>query len=1109
MPPTLLDQLTNNQKHAVTVRGKNISVTAGAGSGKTRTLVSRYLSLLAEGYHPLRIAAITFTEKAAREMRNRARAALEEQVMHANTPVTRAYWHNLIEQMNAARIGTIHSLCAEILRAHPAEAGIDPQFEVLEEGLSAALKAQAVEDTLTWAVDQPEIATLFTLFDTRSLAEILSYLLNRRLDAQAAFNTGDNFPAVLTRTLKTFCEHEEVTAALALLEQLHTRGNLSADTGPKLATQAIGLLEAMEQANQALAGGQMEVAASWLFTARRQHMSLQSGKKDSQAKNAIKKLRQQYEAILQPWLGGGNSREAQPDPTTDKAFIHALPALESLFNQAQDRYTAALRSRRALDFDDLEAAALRLLQQPRVQARWQRELDAILVDEFQDTNARQREIVQALSGMEAGRLFIVGDARQSIYRFRGADVTVFKNLQDEIKAQGGQAIELDITFRTHKALLEVTTDLLSPVIGISPDPSRPYYVPFSPMKPHRQTPQESWLPPYAAFILGSGPDAASARRATAQALAVSLTEAFSTGKVQNWDEVALLFRATTGFPVYEDALENAGIPYVSVAGRGFYDRPEIRDVLNMLRALADPHDDLALAGLLRSPAFGLSDSALYQLRQQDQKTWPLRLSLEKNLSVLAEDERAGARRAVNILRELEPLTDRLPVAEVLKRLIDRTDYRAILANYDHAGTAGRLWRNLDKLLDDAAASRLVHVHAFLEYIKTLKDVGAREGEAVIEAGAGESSRGAVRLMSIHKAKGLEFPLVVLADAARRPYQGSERVLLAPEIGLAAKPDRLASEPLRYRYGRWLDKKQSEAEELRLLYVAVTRAREKLWISGHVTKQRTVWKTSGWLDALLDAAGIELNDEITSGKTSDVTLPHGGRCSIWVKPDDEPPEQDLSALPKQQWPKDKETPLFQPLPQIDRMKTTGQQISAELSSITTEPSTDRNPPARLVGKLTHGALERWLFPGDPGFSALLEHLALENGLILETEREATIQSVITLLARFTAHPLKAEIEAATIRQHEIPFTYRPEHIPDQSPQFGVIDLLYRDADGWQLVEFKTEAIDSETDLIASLEAHRPQLQRYMQVAQAFLGEFVRAKVCFLNDRARVSVHFINK
>src|SRR5690606_35198219 len=204
-----------------------------------------------------------------------------------------------------------------------------------------------------------------------------------------------------------------------------------------------------------------------------------------------------------------------------------------------------------------------------------------------------------------------------------------------------------------------------------------------------------------------------------------------------------------------------------------------------------------------------------------------------------------ARRAVSIFNDLLPRVDREPVADLLKALVDAVDYRAILAIEDERGSNGRLWRNLDKLLADAQSSGTVNVRDFLEYRTTRNDAGAREGEAPAEA------QGAVRLMTIHKSKGLEFPVVVLADATRTTTNRSNPVYLLPEVGLSIK---LEPEPILYRLSKQLDAQQNEAESGRLLYVAMTRAKEKLIVSGYVSQGRS--KIAGWMKDLCRILNVE-------------------------------------------------------------------------------------------------------------------------------------------------------------------------------------------------------------------------------------------------------------
>jgi len=784
--------LTKDQKKSALERGRNVIVTAGAGSGKTLTLVGRYASLLADGFSPRQVTAITFTEKAAREMRSRLRDALVKLTLNAESGKERDFWISLSNQMDSARIGTIHSLCAEILRSHPADAGIDPRFDVLDEGLSATLKKQSVEAALAMMVSGPEYKPLFGALKTDEVKSLLQKLLDSRLAAQEIFASRVDSDAMIRGRIEAAMKSPAIGEPIQTL-RMFTPDELNRIAGDKLAEMVTELLALWKQAESELEKDDYISCAGFLFQARREKMNKKVGSKGT-AKEAIADLQAGYDELLDPLIAGKDSKDSPPNPGAEAIFKEILPLVREASGVVQKLYQSELNARYALDFDDLEYGAAQLLKRTDIRAHWQSEIKSLLVDEFQDTNARQREIVEAIAG-NAGSLFVVGDARQSIYRFRRADVTVFRSVQEEAKKNGGLVLDLDVTYRAHEPLLNAMGDLLGYIMETVDDPARLYHVPFTPLEAYRKTPPKHILEPHIEIVFGAGKDADEARPDAARALAERLTELKKAGQIETWDEVALLFRATSGYPFYEDAFEDAGIPFVTVSGRGFYDRPEIRDILNLLRALADPADDLAMAGLLRSPAIGLSDQALYQLRQQTKNPLPYWTALQSDYSFLSKADQACASRAVIFLQTILPFVDREPVSELLKAVVNASDYRAILAADDERGSNGRLWRNLDKLISDARSSGQVHVRDFLEYISTLSDAGGREGEAPAEAG------GAVRLMTIHKSKGLQFPVVVLADATRKQPSKGAPVYMLPEMGLSIKLD---PEPMLYRLSKELD-----------------------------------------------------------------------------------------------------------------------------------------------------------------------------------------------------------------------------------------------------------------------------------------------------------------
>jgi ATP-dependent helicase/nuclease subunit A len=1078
------------QRQAVLERERDVVVTAGAGSGKTRTLVARYMSLLADGVDVRRIAAITFTEKAAREMRSRVRATLEELLQAAKSEEERATLREWQGQMDAARVSTIHSLCAEILRTHPAEAVVDPKFEVLDEGLAAAQRAESVREAMYAMAEQAVFTPIFEWIETRTLETMLGYLLDRRLQAGEALERMTDPAKIIRQAVAVMMATAETGDNLAIL-QVARWDALVEDGGEKLAGQICEMLALWTQAEEALAQGDLGACGAALFQARREKMVLNIGKRDSSFKAALRALREEYDVHLNLIFGGKDAKDEPLDAETERAYREVWPLMGEAFRLARATYEKALEGLSALDFDDLEGRAAALLQDVEIQKKWRSEVDALLVDEFQDTNQRQRDIVEALTG-QSGKLFIVGDAKQSIYRFRQADVAVFRSIRESIQAKQGLAIRLDTTYRAHAWLLAGMNDLLRSVMGEIADPARPYFEPFSAMRAYRDSSAERIQPPHIEFVIGRGENAADGRPDAARALAVRLRELKDDGQIKEWDEAALLFRSANGFRYYEDAFEEAGIPFVTVAGKGFYERAEIRDVLNMLYALSDPMDDLAMAGLLRSPAFGLRDATLYAMRWAEKEPAHFWDVLQGGLDFLGEDERMRAERAREVLHDLMPLVDRVAVAGLLKKLIDLTDYRAILAIGEAQGGA-RLWRNLDKLVDDARASGKTNVRDFLMYLETINATGAREGEAAAEA------QGAVRLMTIHKSKGLQFPLVVLADAGRSPRSGGEAVYLDPELGVAFK---LEKETLAYRMAKLHDQAQNEAEEERILYVALTRAQEKLVISGHVTGDADKgWRAYGWLDLLSGMAGVDtggviegagealLSQTFSGAAVRAWALEGGTKLAHGVVEKEEKREKDGAG---------EREALFAPLwiesAREMSMDEGDERYRQPVTGVTGVVS------GKVIGTMVHAAIAQWKFPGDAGLERLVETAAMQAGLAEEQQRGQAVRKAITLLERLKGNDIYQVISQASERYHELPYS----SMVKGTAQTGYIDLLYKNESGWHVVDFKTDAIatkEKRTDLV---EEYRGQVERYAVVVKGFVGEAMDAAICFLDDQGIVSI-----
>ena len=1105
---------SDEQLPAVHHRGTDIVVTAGAGAGKTRTLVARYLSLLAEGLPPRSIVAITFTRKAAREMRNRVRQEMAAYLRHPDLTVDeRDRWQSLYRQLDAARIDTIHGLCAQILRAHPVEARLDPNFEVLDEATMTILRNQAIDAAMAYAADQPALVPLYAHLTERGLRGTLSRLLTARLDAQSAFAV---LPADPQPYWQELCRQAQQQALETLYSTPQWRD--AVDTIQyNQAGDADDLIEQQRQTVwQAVKDTTSPVHTQIQSLNQLKTVRLSGGKIGawSGGKQQLAEVKNALKTLKKLWSKESTATTAEWNDADD-LLSQLTPLLRRLFDVMVTAYNQLKEDRNALDFDDMEQRALQTLEQhTSVRRMWQQSVTSILVDEFQDTNQRQRDLIAQLNGSRH-RLFIVGDAKQSIYAFRGADVTVFRSERDRLEADGAQHISLNTSYRAHASLIRGLNELLQPVLGTEADSAQPWIEPFSPLKPYRQDSHPTIKPPYIQLQLTVGTKSAGALDRAAQALAADLIELVEDQSRRNGEEppalgygdVAVLCRASTSFTAYENAFEEAGIPFLTISGRGFHDRPEIRDLLNALAALSDPTDDLALAGLLRSPAIGLSDIGIYRLRHPDDDDRSSMLLWEQLLSgadELGEEDRMPALRAIELVAELHQRAGRISVADLLKDFLDRTNYRAALL-----GTGNwRAGRNVYKLLADAHASGIVRVNEFLEFITALRDVGTREGEARATAS------GAVQIMTIHAAKGLEFPVVVLGDITHASRTSGQQLVVDPQWGVVPKlPTDDGDHPSVSLAANALVASRETAEDRRLLYVAATRARERLILNGCVgqAKDGSFAARAGWIEAMgLDLSHLNfdydpegdrcLRQELSLGDTTigcSVYEPYFPQVAAAEKaaPSTHIPARDTMLPP----------PLLTVAPNREDLVAQAahdELARAELKVWRVVPDVKRpSAPRWVVGSLVHDALAQWRFP-DAGFADWVNARARNYGLTDYSHLTDCRARVRRMLDRFQGHELCSRIDHSDEHWHEMPYTY--VRTGSNQLDMGRIDCLFRSGNEWTIVDFKSDYVSGKTNPVQwTLDmGYGQQLDRYVEAVKKLMGCAPRACICLLDFSGKV-------
>jgi ATP-dependent helicase/nuclease subunit A len=1192
------ERAIHNQTH-------NLLVQAGAGSGKTTALMDRLGRILSEPDASLsRIVAITFTEKAAEELKARLRTACDARLAETGDPA----WSGHRQALETAHIGTIHGFCAHLLRVHALRIGLDPYFTVLDDAQASLLLADSTREHLLERLRAGSAGTA-ALVAALGLGGLVSAViqtagLRGRPELAALPATEEDvrarWGAVLegqaARHLARLRTDPDVADAVELLRSVQPFHQ-----GDKLAALRAEVLGSLEKVLSPTAP--LEEAAVWAMAIAGLRAPGSIGAAKNWPEGTVPQVRSAIETIRSAasgirGVGGADDCVEASAAALTARFCTVLPG-------ALQAYAEAKAEQGALDFDDLLILARDLLREhPDVRRAEQERFDHILVDEFQDTDPIQREVIWYLAEegapstsagegeLKPGKLFVVGDAKQSIYLFRGADVTVYDRTLQEFKADVGcDTLLLTANFRSQPRLVSFLNEVFScpEVMGPDHEARRAFEAVYERLEPTRDAPPDG---PDVTMILAVGQDEPidDLRTRAADRIARYIAEAVDTGSITvaetgddgvetwrpaTWKDFMILLPTMTGVQIYERALRDYRVPYYVVAGKGFYGRPEILDITALLRVLDDPNDDLALARVLRSPCFCVSDEGLYWLARENGLAAGLaelrggaavrdslpreagvgRLSSGRANGIAAEaaptpqhrhtaarprpGELLGnlspadlerSRRAAETLADLRSLRDRVSLSELIARALDATALPAVVAaRFD----GQRAYANLQKLVDVARAFEAresASLSRFIEYAETLRTEEIREGEAP----AAEEQGDTVSLMTIHKAKGLQSPVVVVADLGGGRGRGrSGPVVVHPEggpvvvgedesgkrvlpaIGEAAKADRA-------------DRETAEAK--RLLYVALTRAQDRLVVSAPVKLKKDGSPPADvYLDALISALGEEVLDgqpPAPTGESGDWT------CEVVLAEE----EQGSAATAPREAPllrrHSAEIDALQPLPggdpeaeeQILRrlgpvppdLASRGRFTATELAAYLRCPReyelryvrqlAARRPPAGPLaeGKLTpfergnvvHRALQLLGRGPATDLRRLVETAMRELGVAGHDAQEA--ESILETLVRFTKSDTWKQIEAARELRSEVPVVARF----GAGLLEGQVDALFRDAGNrLHLLDYKTGRAGDA----GSQADHVFQVGVYAAALLACIGEpLASVSVHYLADGRRLEV-----
>ena len=1066
--------LTSEQDRIVAERGCDVLVTAGAGSGKTHVLVERYVSLLREHRIPA-IAAVTFTDAAATEMRERVRREI----------LTRKELSRHREEIDEAIIGTIHSLCLRILREHPVEAAIDPASRVLSDDEAEFELTGACIDALEAAADADDHRALaLRELGIFALTTQLPLMVARRDEVEAAYRalSGDTVEewALHVRELldaKVRAAVEEARPVLAeraawLHEALEGSGDDALSARLRDCLAALGDPDAGDESDLLArveeAGGRVNLrggrAGNWAADIK-------------DVKEAMGSIRDKADELCK--VPGWNDH--------DQTALEALSSLRSLFDDACNRYSARKQELVAFDYLDLEIRATELLgAHPEIAASYRSRLRHLMVDELQDTNPTQIASLNLLTGggeadNKGPERFFVGDVKQAIYRFRGSDVRNFTRLHKEIEGQGGAIHPLSQSFRTHDPLVESLNLLFAHVFE---DPREEFEAPMQAMTGRGTQAPES---PYLVLLPVSNRTPAEGktndedrRKVEADAVAAEVASLLRRPAVV-WDreekehrsarasDVAILLRRLTNVHLFEQGLENHGVSYRTVAGAGFFTRQEILDLTNLLGWLAEPDDSIALAGALRSPLFMIDDQSLLALRSHDRNF--LR-ALGNPPESIPGEVRPFCRRSAEVLAELRDGVPFLPTDALLEKALALTGFEAAWAPLQGGDQA---MANIRKFVDLARQLAGHSLDEFVTYVRRRRDeLQAREGQAVLD------QSNAVRLLTVHGAKGLQFPIVFVPEAHQSSRPNYDAVRWRTEEGISlTRAKKVGSDETRRGrpgfYSYLLDRDQAEeaAEHKRLFYVAATRAADVLYLTGDDST-----RSDGWLSAAQSALGAA----------------SGG---VEVR---SPVPVDLEAIARRatpgavQVPRENEEEEFM-APLVARPPVIPLRSSTPVTSLKLEePSRSyfhHGDGLGLVrGRLAHGAIEEWFTTGQrPRLDELTRRV--DDGLGEQAVR-GVVAEVDRMLDIFDDSPLADTLRDGGTRAYfELPFSWDWDGVPVH----GTIDLAYETWGSWHVLDFKTDDLRGRSLADAS-EAYLPQLALYASALERALGRPPAAGLLFL-------------
>ncbi len=945
----MTNELTTSQQKGVTITDRDLCVVAGPGSGKTRVLVERFANLVTEHNVSINeILTLTFTEKAANEMKIRAARSFEEKGMAKER-----------QEIEFAYLSTIHSFCARLLRENAIEAVLDPQFRVMDELEAGRVKEQTLEDTLRkWAEEKTLDTFLNDIFwkqtDSKksrlksfkeNLIQLYEKIRNACVPISETVNQNDLSQDVVS-------SYSEIEKLIDKIREICSEKKLPDKTREKVEY----VLERWNDSN-------LQKDINKLYKGKEKHHPLsppsQGGSKnfhsvtspssppskggeigEVKSTRILSDIKQPSKrddlilALLNKVKAIHSVINLQVSKDVKETYSNLRKELKNLTGLLAEDYSTSIKmvlrdflvnfdiayserktAESLIDFTDLEAKTIELLENKRYIAdEIRQKFKYILVDEFQDISRLQKTIIDLIRSKD--NLFIVGDEKQSIYGFRNAEVEIFQDIQKDSDRES--LINLNENFRSRPQVLDFINhifdrlwpdnstsqqedhvDSTTPSSPPSKGGSKNFHFVTSPSSPPSKGGERGEVSnsttntthqlkagaefsdkpfPSVEIIVAEGRDKTEARKWESMEIAKRIKEIVDKGEIRitnkreqerniSYRDFAILFRSTTDIKLYEHSLSHLDVPYYVVSGRGFFNTTEITDLINLLKVIESPLDEINLASVLKSPFVGIDDDALFRLADHAHSSNEKKLLYQAMYEVgtikeIEEQSRDRVIQFTQFLNEVQGIKPRTSLWNLISFILKKTEFQSKMLLFSNGK---KRYANLLKIVELCKIQEdfePLTLRDFIEIVEGYKFREIRESEAPVESEEDD----VVKLITTHSAKGLEFPVVIVADVDRDNTRPSDYFVYSKDHGISFKilnPSTNEAEvPLSYERINDESKERELRESRRLLFVAMTRAQEHLIISAGINKGRTGGENDkgNWHRYISSTLGLDLDQD---------------------------------------------------------------------------------------------------------------------------------------------------------------------------------------------------------------------------------------------------------